>query len=46
MIAKAVEKKTGNKQDIMCWPPPQFPDAEKILDSDKAGKPESIFEIL
>ena len=31
MISKAVEKKTGGKQDIVSWPPPQMPDAESIL---------------
>ena len=31
MITKAVEKKTGGKQDIVSWPPPQMPDAEQIL---------------
>ena len=31
LIAKAVEKKTGNTQNIASWPPPQFPDAEKVL---------------
>ena len=31
MITKAVEKKTGGKQDIVSWPPPNMPDAEQIL---------------
>lgn len=34
MISKAVEKKTGGKQDIVSWPPPQMPDAESILTND------------
>ena len=42
MISKAVEKKTGGKQDIVSWPPPQMPDAEAILTTDdqsEDGKP-------
>ena len=42
MISKAVEKKTGGKQDIVSWPPPQMPDAEAILttnDQSEDGKP-------
>ena len=42
MISKAVEKKTGGKQDIVSWPPPQMPDAEAILTTDdqsEHGKP-------
>ena len=34
MISKGVEKKTGGKQDIVSWPPPQMPDAESILTND------------
>ena len=41
MIARAVEKKTGNQQDIAVWPPPEFPDAEKVL-SKEEPKPEPV----
>ena len=36
---KAVEKKTGNTQNIASWPPPEFPDAEQVL-STKEPSPE------
>ena len=46
MISKAVEKKTGGKQDIVSWPPPQMPDAESILTSnDQSGDVKPAVEL-
>lgn len=44
LIAKAVEKKTGGKQEIVAWPPPEFPDAEIIFE-DQSTNPLKNSEI-